>query len=87
MKTFTGINKAVVGKMKNESPYHDIMEAVSIKSKCYDFLTNEKVEEKDNKETNCHKKLKGIKKCVVKNDIKHSDYVDCVLKSQVKNVE
>ena len=56
--------------MKNETANSEIIEAISIKAKCYDFVTL------DNKE---HKKLKGIKKNVVKNDISHEDYKNCVI--------
>ena len=42
--------------MKNEVANSEIIEAVSIKPKCYDFITlNDE----------CHKKLKGVKKYVV----------------------
>ena len=56
--------------MKNECPNSEIIVAVSIKSKCYDFITNE---------NKCHKKLKGVKKCVVNKTITHQDYLDCVI--------
>ena len=48
--------------MKNEVENTEIIEAVNVKSKVYSYLT------KDDKD---HKKLKGIKSCVVKNDISH----------------
>lgn len=78
LKDFLNKNKAVIGKMKNETPNDDIVEAVSIKAKCYDFVTNS-----DNA---CHKKLKGVKKYVVKQDITHEDYVKCVEQQQTKSV-
>ena len=69
--------------MKNEVGNSEIIEAVSIKSKVYSYVTkkdkqkeedklNGKKEEevKDKKEI-LHKKLKGIKSCVVENDISH----------------
>ena len=56
LNQFLNKNKAVVGKMKSEVPNSEITEAISIKSKCYDYMTNE---------NKCHKKLKGIKRYVV----------------------
>lgn len=63
-KTFVNENKKVVGKMKNKVGNSEIVEAVSIKSKCYDFLT------KDNE---THKKLMGINYGVAQDDISHED--------------
>jgi len=77
MKQFLNTNKKVVGKMKNEVGNSEIVEAVSIKSKCYDYITKDDV---------CHKKLKGISYSVVKDEIQHKDYVDCILEGKVKNV-
>lgn len=56
LKDFLNENKAVVGKMKNEVANSEIIEAVSVKAKCYDYVT---IDDK------CHKKLKGIKKYAV----------------------
>lgn len=53
LKQFLNTNKAIVGKMKNEVANSEIIEAVSIKSKCYDYVTIDDV---------CHKKIKGIVK-------------------------
>ena len=41
MKQFLITNKKVVGKMKNEVGNSEIVEAVSIKSKCYDYITKD----------------------------------------------
>ena len=72
--------------MKNEIGDSEIIEAVSVKSKVYSFITKkdkqkeEKLKEKklkgeeqeddEQKDDNPHKKLKGIKSYVVENDIK-----------------
>ena len=64
--------------MKNEVPKRNITEAISIKAKCYDFITSNN----ENK-----KKLKGIKQYVVKQSITHTDYKDCVTAGKIKYVE
>ena len=62
--------------MKNEVGNSEIVEAVSIKCKCYDYITKYQI---------CHKKLQGINYSLVKDEIQHKDYVDCVLEGKVKN--
>ena len=49
----------------------------SIKSKQYSYTT------KDDHES---KKLKGVKKNVLKRDIKFNDYKDCVFEESTKNI-
>ena len=62
-------NKKVIGKFKDETGDKVITEFVGVRPKCYSFLTNDNVESK---------KLKGVTKCVVKNNITFEQYKKCV---------
>ena len=74
-----GVNKKVVGLMKDELGGGIITEFVTLKPKAYSYRTDDLVE---------LKKAKGTKKCVVKKMLRFSDYKNClfsngkVLKSQ-----
>jgi hypothetical protein len=57
-------NKKVIGKMKDESSSLIIEEFVGLRSKMYSFTTH----------TYESKKCKGVKRTVVKNELKFSDY-------------
>ena len=59
-------NKKVIGKFKNES-INQITEFVGLRSKLYSYTVDS--------ESKCKNKCKGIKRSVVKNEIKTSDYV------------
>ena len=65
-------NKKVIGKMKEEFNREIIEEFVGLRSKMYSLKT--KKEEM--------KKAKGVKKNVVKKDISHQDYVDCLFEER-----
>ena len=65
-------NKKVIGKMKEELNREIIEEFVGLRSKMYSLKT--KKEEM--------KKAKGVKKNVVKKDISHQDYVDCLFEER-----
>ena len=67
----TGINKKVLGKMKDEAAGKIIKEFVGLRAKLYSFVMYEGEEE--------IKKCKGIKKQVVKSSISHEDYKTCLL--------
>ena len=67
----TGVNKKVIGKMKDEVCGKIITKFVGLRAKNYAFIL-------DGKE---HKKCKGIKKCVTKNNITFKDYEDCLFKN------
>ena len=71
-KFFFGENKKVTSKFKDEAAGKPILEFVGLKSKMYTFKT-----EDFNK-----KKAKGVKKNVVKKEIKHSDYLNILLNNQ-----
>ena len=74
-----GMNKKVVGLMKDELGGGIINEFVALRPKAYSYRTVDLVE---------LKKAKGTKKCVIKNMLKFEDYKNCmfgngkVLKSQ-----
>ena len=67
----TGINKKVLGKMKDEAAGKIIKEFVGLRAKLYSYKMYEEEEE--------IKKCKGIKKQVVKSSISHEDYKTCLL--------
>jgi len=63
-KYFFNDNKKVIGKFKDEASGKPIIEFAGLKSKMYAYLIGEEE----------HKKAKGVKKNVVKNEIKFNDY-------------
>ena len=65
----TGINKKVLGMMKDEAAGKIIKEFVGLRSKLYSFVMD------DGEET---KKCKGIKKQVVESSIRHEHYKTCL---------
>ena len=67
----TGINKKVLGKMKDEAAGKIIKEFLGLRAKLYSYKMYEGEEE--------IKKCKGIKKQVVKSSISHEDYKTCLL--------
>ena len=75
----TGVNKKVIGLMKDELGGDIITEFVALRPKAYSYITNDFIE---------MKKAKGTKKCVIKKLLRFEDYKKClfsngkVLKSQ-----
>ena len=67
-KFFFDNNKKVIGKFKDEATGKPIIEFVGLKSKMYFYRT----ESKNNKTP------KGVKKNIIKRDLDHSDYLDCL---------
>ena len=67
----TGINKKVLGMMKDEAAGKIIKEFVGLRAKLYSYIMYEGEEE--------IKKCKGIKKQVVQSSISHEDYKTCLL--------
>ncbi len=63
-------NKKVIGKMKDELGGVGMKEFVGLRSKMYSCQIND---------GNTIKKAKGIKKYVVKKQMKHEDYVKCLM--------
>ena len=66
----TGINKKVLGKMKDEAAGKIIKEFVGLRAKLYSFIMDDGGE---------IKKCKRIKKQVVESSISHEDYKTCLL--------
>ena len=66
----TGINKKVLGKMKDEAAGKIIKEFVGLRAKLYSFIMDDGGE---------IKKCKGIKKQVVESSISHEDYKTCLI--------
>ena len=65
----TGINKKVLGMMKDEVAGKNIIEFVGLRSKLYSFIMEDGGE---------NKKCKGVKKQVVESSITHEDYKTCL---------
>ena len=67
---FDKTNKKVIGKFKDEAAGIPITEFVGLRSKMYSYI-------KDNQKVG--KTAKGIKKNIIKNNIKHEDYKNVLL--------
>ena len=67
----TGVNKKKIGLFKDEVAGKIITEFVGLRAKNYSFIC-------DGEE---HKRCKGIKINVTKNNIKHKDYKNCLFKN------
>ena len=65
-------NEKVIGKMKDEMKGILIREFIGLRAKMYSVL-------KDRGDKIEVKKAKGVKKYVIKKDIKHQNYKDCLL--------
>ena len=66
-------NKKVIGKFKDEAAGTPIVEFVGLRSKMYSYI---KTDEKDGNTA------KGIKKNVIKNNLKHEDYKNVLLNNK-----
>ena len=66
-------NKKVIGKFKDKASGIPIVEFIGLKSKMYSYV-------KDNDKG--HKTTKGIKRVVIKNNIKHEDYKNTLLNNK-----
>ena len=77
----TGVNKKVIGLMKDELGGDIVTEFVALRPEAYSYITNDFIE---------IKKAKGTKKCVVNKILRFEDYKKClfgngkVLKSQLR---
>jgi hypothetical protein len=71
-------NKKVIGKMKNESPNHQITEFVGLRSKLYAYKTD------DNSQ---HKKCKGVNTGVVNKNIIFDNYKSVLFQRHSFNVK
>ena len=70
---YCNANKKVIGKFKDEACEVPIVEFIGLKSKMYSYV-------KDNEKGG--KTAKGIKKNVIKNNIKHEDYKNVLLNNE-----
>ena len=69
-----GKNKTVPDLFKDELGGKVIIEVVVIRPKTYAYLTDD---------CNAHKKAKGTKKCVIKQEIMFENYTDCLLNNKI----
>jgi len=74
----TGVNKKVIGMMKDEAGGKIIQGFVGLRAKLYSFKMWEDSSE--------HKRCKGIRKNVVKNRITHDDYKNCLLNREEERI-
>ena len=70
---FDKTNKKVIGKFKDEAAGIPIIEFIGLRSKMYSYI-------KDNQKVG--KTAKGIKKNIIKNNIKHEDYKNILLENR-----
>ena len=70
-------NKKVIGKFKNETSEKIISEFIGLRPKLYSFRTNDGKEKKT---------CKGVKRSVVKNEIKFDDYQHTLYTHENKEV-
>ena len=70
-----GLNKKVIGLMKDELGGKVMEEFVILRPKLYSYKTSEKES----------KKCKGIKKCVVRRTISFDDYKNCLLSGNISH--
>ena len=70
----TGMNKNVIGLMKDELGGKIMIEFYALRPKTYSYLTDDCEEDK---------KAKGTKKCILKRRLKFSDYKDCLLNNEI----
>ena len=72
-KFFFKDNKKVIGKFKDEAAGKIITEFAGAKPKMYSYKT----------ETKESKTAKGVKKSVIRKEIKHQHYLDCLFNNQI----
>lgn len=75
---YDGTNKKVIGKFKDEYSLTFIDEFLGVRPKCYALNTVKDGEKK---------KLKGVPKVVVENEITLNDYRECVVNNKSKTIE
>ncbi|CAH3040626.1 unnamed protein product, partial [Porites lobata] len=67
---FSEVNKKVIGKFKDETGGLPIVEWIGLRAKMYSMMTDDGKEKKTGK---------GIKKSVLKKEIRHQDFKDCLM--------
>ena len=70
---YCNVNKEIIGKFKDEACGIPITEFIGLKSKMYSYV-------KDNEKGG--KTVKGIKKNIIKNNIKHKDYKNTLINNE-----
>ena len=70
---YCNVNKKIIGKFKDEACGIPITEFIGLKSKMYSYV-------KDNEKGG--RTAKGIKKNVIKNNIKHEDYKSTLINNE-----
>ena len=70
---YSSINKKVIGKLKDETGELSIVEWIGLRAKMYSFKTEDGKEKKTRK---------GIKKSVLKKEVKHQDFKDCLIEKK-----
>ena len=76
-KFFFNDNKKIIGKFKDEAAGKPILEFVGLKSKMYSYTKEESLNVVKNNKT-----AKGVKKNVIKKEIRHSDYIDVLFNKE-----
>lgn len=71
---FSNTNKKVIGKFKDETAGVPIVEFIGLRAKMYSMLTEDAKKDQ--------KKGKGIKKSVLKKEVRHQDYKDCLFEKR-----
>ena len=66
-------NKKAIGRFEDEAPGIPINEFIRVRSKMYSYLKHT---------DECGKTAKGIKKTVIKKDIKHENYKDVLFNNK-----
>ena len=74
----TGVNKKVLGMMKDELGDNEMIESVNVCAKLYPYT-----EQTPSGKINECKKAKGTKKCVKKQCLKHKDFKDAVVHKKI----
>ena len=74
----SGVNKKVPGKFKDEMGGEVIVSYVGLRPKLYSYVTLSKKEEK---------KAKGVKKPVIKNQLKFEEYKECLFNKSILRKE
>ena len=70
---YCNVNKKIIGKLKDEACGIPITEFIGLKSRMYSYV-------KDNEKGG--KTAKGIKKNIIKNNIKHEDYKNTLINNK-----
>ena len=68
---YSVVNKKKIGKFKDETGGLPIIEFIGLRPKMYSFKTEDRKEKKTGK---------GIKKSVLKKEVRHQDFKDCLFK-------